>query len=190
MLEQSNHKAKNVREDQQVPQVVKSKRSFWSSLKSILSHLIVFSAIAVLLAHYVFPVYRIYSDDMMPTLSKNSFVLAVKEQTVNRYDLVAFYRGRNLHIFRVIGLPGEDIDFNDEGDVFVNGKLLPEQYITEASKEPLDIQLPYTVPEQSYFVLADHRSEAADSRRQEFGPVSAEDVVGVIKFTLWQGKGD
>lgn len=166
----------------------RQKRGFWSSLKAILSYLIVFAAIGVLLAHYVFPVYRIYSDNMLPTLSKGSIVLGVKTRSVERYDLIAFYRGRNLYVFRVIGLPGEEIEFNKEGEVFINGKLLPETYISERSKEPLDIDLPYIVPEQSYFVLGDHRSESADSRQQAFGSVPAEEVVSVIKYTLWKGE--
>ena len=67
----------------------------------------------------------------------------------------------------------------------MDGVLLDEPYVSEKSLGDCDIQLPYQVPESRVFVMGDHRSVSVDSRTQEVGPVSEEQLVGKLVFRIW-----
>jgi len=87
------------------------------------------------------------------------------------------------YIKRIIGLPGEEVTFGD-GNVFINGELLPEDYIQErtrcgARSDNCDV----IVPEGHVYVLGDHRNNSSDSR--VFGPVPVENVVGKAWLSYW-----
>src|SRR5918998_2396652 len=87
------------------------------------------------------------------------------------------------YIKRIIGLPGEEVTFGD-GNVFINGELLDEDYIDErtrcgARSDNCDV----IVPEGYVYVLGDHRSNSSDSR--VFGPVPVGNVVGKAWLSYW-----
>ena len=86
---------------------------------------------------------------------------------------------------RVIGKPLDVVNMDEEGNVFVNGKLLDEPYIKEKALGECDIEFPCQVPEGSYFVMGDHRDTSLDSRNSEIGCVSQDEIVGKIIFTVW-----
>ena len=87
------------------------------------------------------------------------------------------------YIKRIIGLPGEEISFQ-EGYVLVDGRRLEEPYlsgVTTTCRSGQHCEL--TVPEGSVFVLGDNRSNSADSRT--FGPVSVDRIIGKAFFSNW-----
>ncbi|EFM08516.1 signal peptidase I [Paenibacillus curdlanolyticus YK9] len=87
---------------------------------------------------------------------------------------------RNL-VKRVIGLPGETIDFRD-GYVFINGVKLEEAYI-KGSTLPDQQKVPYTIPANHVFVMGDNREHSEDSRA--FGAVPYADIEGRVVLRIW-----
>jgi len=77
------------------------------------------------------------------------------------------------------------IDIDDDGNVYVNGKLLDEPYVKEKAKGVCDIDFPFRVPEGSYFMIGDHRETSIDSRSSTIGCISQDEIVGKILFTVW-----
>ena len=76
-------------------------------------------------------------------------------------------------------------DIDDNGNVSVNGVALKESYLKEKSLKPTDIEFPYQVPDDRYFVLGDHRSVSIDSRSSTVGCVSEEQLIGKVVFRVY-----
>ena len=154
-------------------------------LRSTVYTLIVVAAIAVLVATLWMPVFQIYGTSMTPTLSENNIVVSLKGSAFTFGDIVAFYHGNKLLVKRVIAGPGQWVDIDDEGNVFVDGELLDEPYITEKAYGDVNIELPYQVGDGRYFVMGDHRLTSADSRNSTIGCISEEQIVGRIVYRVW-----
>ena len=122
---------------------------------------------------------------MSPTLADGDVVAALRSSTYERGDVIAFYYNNKILVKRVIGLPGEWIDIDADGNVSVDGVPLDEPYLAERALGQCDIELPYQVPEDRYFVLGDHRSTSADSRSSVVGCVAEEQIVGELVFRVW-----
>lgn len=158
---------------------------FRSILRSTVYTLIVVAAVAVLVATIWLPILQIYGASMTPTLQEGDIVVSVKGTEFQQGDLIAFYIGNKILVKRCIALPGQWVDLDEEGNVYIDGKLLEEPYLTEKSFGDANIELPYQVPEERYFCLGDHRSTSVDSRHTEIGSVSEEQIVGKIVFRVW-----
>ena len=99
-----------------------------------------------------------------------------------RGDVIVFRYPRDPSrdfIKRVIAVPGDTVSIHD-GQVSVNGKLLEENYLDETTRGNLDETI---VPENSYFVLGDNRSNSSDSR--SWGFVPEENIIGKAMFSYW-----
>lgn len=161
------------------------KHSYSSVLRSTVFSLIVVAAIAILVAMLWMPVLRIYGTSMTPTVNAGEIVVSWKGSSFERGDLVAMYYANKLLVKRVIARPGEWVDIDEEGNVYINEELLDEPYLVEKALGECDIELPFQVPEGRYFVMGDHRSTSADSRSSSIGAVPEEDIVGRIVFRVW-----
>lgn len=164
---------------------VKYRSRYRSVLKSTLYTLIVVAAIAVLVATIWLPVLQIYGSSMSPTLNAGDIVVSVKESDVQQGDLVAFYIGNKILVKRCIALPGQVVDIDEHGNVYVDGKLLDEPYLDEKSYGDANMDFPYHVPESRYFCMGDHRATSVDSRHTEIGCIAEEQIVGKIVFRVW-----
>ena len=147
--------------------------------------LIVVAAVAVLVATIWMPVLQIYGASMAPTLDEGDIVISVKGSDFAPGDLVAFYIGNKILVKRCIAGPGQWVDIDADGNVYVDGELLDEPYLTEKALGDCDIELPYQVPDNHYFCMGDHRSTSVDSRSTTVGCVSDEQIVGKIVFRVW-----
>ena len=161
------------------------KRRFGRVLRSTLFTLVVVAAAAVLVATVWMPVLQIYGSSMTPTLNEGEIVVSVKGSDFEPGDLVAFYLGNKILVKRCIAGPGQWVDINENGDVFVDGELLDEPYLTEKALGECDQSFPYQVPESRFFCMGDHRATSVDSRHSAVGCVAEEQIVGRIVFRVW-----
>ena len=164
---------------------VKYRSRYRAVLRSTLYMLIVVAAVAVLVATIWMPVLQIYGASMTPTLSEGDIVVSIKGSDFQPGDLVAFYLGNKILVKRCIAGPGQWVDIDEDGNVYVDDKLLEEPYLTEKSLGGSNIELPYQVPDNRYFCMGDHRSTSVDSRHKEVGCVSEEQIVGKIIFRVF-----
>lgn len=170
---------------EKVVQRQRYKRRYGIVLRSTVYTLVVVAALAVLVATLWTPVLQIYGSSMTPTLSEGQFVLSLKGAKFQQGDLVSFYIGNKLLVKRVIAVPGDWINIKEDGTVFVNDEELIEPYVRGKALGQCDIELPYQVPESSYFLLGDHRETSVDSRNSAVGCITDEQVVGKIVFCVW-----
>lgn len=164
---------------------VKYRRRYGHVLRSTIGSLLVVAAIAVLVATIWLPVLQIYGSSMSPTLTEGDIVLSVKDSDFQSGDLIAFYIGNKVLVKRCIAGPGQWVDIDRDGNVYVDGQLLSEPYLTEKALGDCDIELPYQVPENRWFCLGDQRLTSVDSRHDAVGCVSEEQIVGRIVFRVW-----
>lgn len=164
---------------------VNYKTKYRSVLKSTIFMLVVVAAIAVLVATTWLPVLQIYGSSMTPTLNEGEVVVSVKGSSFKQGDLIAFYYGNKILVKRCIATPGQWVDIDEDGNVYVDGKRLKESYVKEKAFGDCDIKLPYQVPEDRYFCMGDHRETSVDSRNSSVGCISEEQIIGRIFFRIW-----
>jgi signal peptidase I len=167
-------------------------------------------AIVLLVKAYVVNPYKIPSSSMEPTLHCARPKVGCEARFDDRvlanrfiYHLRSPHRGEivvfdtppaarvacgegGTFVKRVIGLPGETIEVRlnakGKGIVYINGKPLAEPYV-QPDRRPDKAYGPQKVPEGTYFMMGDNRSQSCDSR--EWGPVPRDNLIGKVFATYW-----
>jgi signal peptidase I len=144
-----------------------------------------------LLLHYVGEQTQVSGESMYPTLSDGDSLIVdkISYQFVDpaRFDIIVFpfrYQENTFYIKRIIGLPGETVQISD-GKIYINGKLLKEDYGYELIENPGLASSPITLGQDEYFVLGDNRNNSTDSREPSVGNVSRGDIIGRALFRFW-----
>jgi signal peptidase I len=154
--------------------------------RSIVNSLLLVAAVTVLIAMLWMPVMQVHGTSMEPFLKDGQILVAVRgERLIKQGNIVAFYYDNQVLLKRVIGLPGDVINIDKYGNVYVNGRMLNEPYIEKKSLGICDIKLPVTVPENAIFVLGDKRDVSIDSRSSDVGMIYSERTIGKIVFRVW-----
>ena len=146
--------------------------------------LIALAAGAYVFAQY-FTIVTMQGNGMRRTLENGSVVLCRRGAEATYQSLVLLDLDDSMQIRRVIALPGDRVFIDASGHVRVNGALLDEPYAVGAERLYGDQKYPLRVPENSLFVMGDHRGTALDSRFTAFGTVSMDAVVGQAKLIIW-----
>ena len=160
-------------------------RRFGEMVRSTFLTMVVVAAAAILIAVLLLPILRIYGKSMSGTLDSGDIVVSLKSSDMKTGDIVAFYYNNNILVKRVIAAPGEWVDIDEEGNVYVGGVRLEEPYLEEKAYGETNIDLPYQVPEGRIFVMGDNRSVSIDSRNTAIGCIAEEQLVGKIVFRVW-----
>ena len=158
---------------------------FRATVRSTFLSLVVVAAAAVLVAVLLLPILRIYGKSMKGTLDSGDIVVSVKTTDLKTGDVIAFYYNNNILVKRMIANPGDWVDIDERGNVYVNNTRLDEPYLDDKAFGETNIELPYQVPEGKFFVMGDNRSVSIDSRNTSIGCVSEEQIVGKIVFRVW-----
>ena len=170
-------------------------------MKNILEwvkEIIIAVIIASVILAFVKPII-IRQSSMEPTFYNGDYIF-ISKQAYNlfgdpeRGDVVVFHTGlkteegedKNL-IKRIIGLPGDTVEIVD-GYVYLNGEKLDEPYAEQLSVGECDLEFPFQVPQEQYFVLGDMRESSIDSRNTLIGCVAKDQIVGKVFFRIWPFK--
>ncbi len=166
-----------------------------SKLKDFLStslYLLVAVIIAFLIVRFVGQRTEVIGSSMLPTLEDgNNLILdkiSYKIHEPERYDIIVFpFRnnsGKN-YIKRIIGMPGETIQIDTDGNIYIDGEILYETYGLEIIKNPGNALEPITLSADQYFVLGDNRNNSEDSRFSDVGLVSRDEIMGKVWLRIW-----
>ena len=129
-------------------------------------------------------------DENDPTKVGDNLIvdkLTYRFQDPKRFDIIVFpnlYSGK-LYIKRIIGLPGETVQIDYEGNIYINGEILKEGYGKEIIRDPGLAANPIVLGEDEYFVLGDNRNNSVDSRRESVGVVHRDEIVGRAWLRIW-----
>ncbi|APP12630.1 signal peptidase I [Lactiplantibacillus plantarum subsp. plantarum] len=178
------------------------------TFKSIMSWvlpIVVGLLVAMVIRHFIFTMVRVDGPSMEPNLDDNERVAVVKIAKIQHLSVIVFNayqvdpdaRSKTVkYVKRVIGMPGDTVK-SEDGRLYVNGKLVPQKFISQYERtqgttnwdlSTLENRYSWNlkttkVPKHSYFVLGDHRSVSNDSRYWGFVP--ANKVLGVVKVPFW-----
>ena len=163
----------------------KYRHRFRRVLRSTIYALITVAAAAVLVATLWMPVLQISGNSMSPTLTDGEIVVSWKGSSWATGDIVAFYYENKILVKRVIAGPGDWVNIDEDGTVYINDVELQEPYLVEKALGDCNIALPYQVPESKIFVMGDHRSVSLDSRNTVLGCVAYDQIVGRLVLRVW-----
>ncbi len=107
-----------------------------------------------------------------------------------RFDIIVFpfkHEQSTYYIKRIIGLPGETVQIDVNGNIYINGERLSEGYGREIIKqETIGLAWePITLGEDEYFVLGDNRNNSSDSRIAAVGNIRRGDIIGRAWMRIW-----
>ena len=183
-------------------------------------------AISSFLFSFVFTITVVDGTSMAPTLLPNEQLVLTYDDSYERFDIVVIdvdvsvYKNlqtiynsdtyQTLYVKRIIGLPGDYIEYREIGEVtylYINGVQVEETFfngnIHNTYYESLISSYPFSwkhvcdisaekcvdngsgqlvIPEGYYFVLGDNRTNSVDSRKM--GLVREEDIIGIIKYRM------
>ena len=173
----------------ELPEAERKKKRYKDSrgrkLRSVLFPLLAVVFAAVIAAALLLPVLQISGTSMTETLDDGDIVVAMNNSRFEKGDVIAFRFNDMILVKRVIANPGEWVNIDQEGNVFVNNNKLEEPYLKEKAFGETNIELPYQVPEGKIFVMGDNRSVSIDSRNTSIGCISEEQIVGKIVYRVW-----
>ena len=126
----------------------------------------------------VFAINIVDGESMMSTLHHGQIVLGSSIKSLKRGDVVVAKSGDKLVIKRIVGLPGEIVEYRN-GGLYIDNKLLEEDYIEEGRDANSKQQAwYYEVPEDYYLILGDNRDNSYDGRY--YGPIPKEEILEKI----------
>lgn len=160
---------------------------------------IIWIALIVVVAQFITRYVGVFSvvdgESMEPNLHHGEYLwvdkLQYKITEPKRFDVVIFpveYGSETRHfVKRIIGLPGETIQIDADGVIYINGEALEESYGKEEILEYTRYRAasPVTLGEDEYFVMGDNRNHSSDSRMDLVGNVKKEEFLGKAIVRLW-----
>ncbi len=154
--------------------------------KEILPYILIVLVVILIKTFLVAPV-KVNGLSMYKTLHDGDIMLlnkvVYKVNPIKRGDIVVASWNNEYIIKRVIGLPGDKVEFKDN-TLYVNDKKIDEKYVN-GKTEDFDIKMlgASKVPKGYYLILGDNREDSYDSRK--FGFMSKKDILGRCKVTIF-----
>lgn len=152
---------------------------------------IIFIIVILVIAIYIFGLQQVVGPSMSPTLINNDIVILDKIShkffDIKRGDVVSFYYADTKYLIkRVIGLPGEYIEFKNN-KLYINNIYYSEGYLSNIETEDFSLRdLGYEkIPEDMYLVLGDNRENSMDSRDPKVGLIEKKNILGKARIQIW-----
>lgn len=174
--------------------VAAHRRARWPWVVGAATLVLVVAVLALRL--FVLEPFTVPSDSMLPTLQPGDHIvvnrLALDFRSIHRGDVVVFRAPSGIDspypylVKRVIGLPGDVISEDGQGNVAIDGQDISEPYLfpgSETTGLPFGPADGIRVPPGEYFVMGDNREHSEDSRG--FGPIPRSSIVGVVVARIW-----
>ncbi len=163
-----------------------NKRKVLKIIKEVYPYIVVILIVVLIRTFLVTPA-RVDGSSMEPTLSNNNLVILNKLDyrlnNIERFDVVVVKYGDEKLIKRVVGLPGEHIEFKDN-NLYIDGNIVSEHFSHGIT---LDFKIErlgrINIPADTYFVVGDNRGHSSDSR--VFGPVDKKQILGSVKYRFF-----
>ncbi|WP_270182391.1 signal peptidase I [Alkalihalobacillus sp. CinArs1] len=172
----------------------KERSPLWEWLKAFSIAVV----LAIVIREFIITNYVVHGESMMPTIQDGNRLIINKigyeVSEPDRFDLVVFHANENEdYIKRVIGLPGDTLEYKDD-QLYINGKKMKEPYLTHFKSEVFNGNLTENfkledktekavVPEGYLFLMGDNRRHSYDSRH--IGLVPIDQVVGEVNLRYW-----
>lgn len=154
-----------------------------SKIKELIPYVVIVVVVVLIRTFIVTPVV-VSGDSMVPSLKDGQLLLlnklSYRFKEIDRFDVVVVKVGKNEIIKRVIGLPGETVEYRDN-DLYINGELIETEY--DFDTDDFDEKV---IPDNEYFVLGDNRAISSDSRI--IGMIKRKDIIGETSVSLWPVK--
>lgn len=179
---------KNEKAEQEVQEI-----NIIREIISMLLYIIVVMVMIWLIINYVGQRTEVSGESMNATLEDADHLwidkLSYHFKEPKRFDIVVFpYQDTSIYyIKRIIGLPGETIYIDEEGQIHINGEILEEDYGLETI-DPFTLgraERPVTLGDDEYFVMGDNRNNSKDSRTNEVGNVHRKEIEGKVAVRIW-----
>ncbi len=153
-------------------------------IKELIPYIIIIVVVVLIRSFIITPI-KVDGASMEPTLNDNEILILKKyDHSFERFDIVVFKYGGSSLIKRVIGLPGETVEYRDN-KLYINGKYVKESFKRKSSTEDFkleDIELE-KISKNCYFVMGDNRGNSTDSRM--IGEVCNEDIKGATNLSIF-----
>lgn len=161
------------------------KTNVMKEIFGMIGYLLAVAVAMFLVIHYVGQRTEVNGFSMENTLSDGDNLIVDKISyrfnDPERFDIIVFpykYAEKTYYIKRIIGLPGETVRIDMEGNIYINGTILHEVYGREVIQDPGIAIEEITLGEGQYFVLGDNRNNSSDSRDPSVGVIEREDIIG------------
>lgn len=150
-------------------------------IKEFLPYVIIILAVILIKSFIVSPI-RVNGVSMNPTLHNGDIMLldeiSYRFQNIKRFDIVVVHYEDEYLIKRVIGLPGEEIHYEDD-NLYINDQYIEEDFTHKKTGSFSNI----TLGDNEYFVMGDNRSNSTDSRI--IGPIKENQIIGKTNLTIF-----
>lgn len=150
--------------------------------KEILSYIIII-VVVLLIKHYVITPIKVNGNSMNNTLKNKDIMIldkiSYRFQEIERFDIVVIKKGNDYLIKRVIGMPGETVEYKNN-KLYINSKNIDEKFIHEKTN---DFIMEEKIPDDCYFVVGDNRPVSNDSRY--IGVINKKDILGKTSLVIF-----
>ena len=157
------------------------KHTIKDSLKELIPYVIVILVVVLIRTFLITPI-KVNGTSMVETLQHGDTMIlnkiSMKFRSIKRFEIVVIKTSDSYLIKRVIGLPGESIEYKD-GKLYINDKEYKDPYYKDNTLDFEKVE----IPKGYYFVMGDNRGDSIDSRI--IGPVKKEDILGTTKLIIF-----
>lgn len=167
-------------------------KSFIKEVLSTSIYLLVVLCLTYLVITFVGQRTQVIGSSMEPTLTDGDNLIVDKIsyrfREPKRFDIIVFpfqYADKTYYIKRIIGMPGETVQIDGAGNIYINGEILEESYGKEVMLNPGRAAEEIILEQDEYFVLGDNRNNSSDSRDPSVANIKKENIIGRAFIRIW-----